>query len=100
MGIPRLRLCYSRVPARDPLSARQDEVHLDLGFHFHGLAIENIGPVAPLAHGIERRRDQQGMAAQGLKILDRAVAADYRPQDYQPLNAYLPRQRGYSGWTR
>jgi hypothetical protein len=31
------------------------------------------------------------MAAQGLKILDRAVAADYRPKDYQPLNPDLPR---------
>src|SRR5208282_1877184 len=34
---------------------RQREVHRDLGFHFDGLVIENVGPVAALADGGDRR---------------------------------------------
>src|SRR5690242_17540074 len=34
------------------LATGQDEIHLHFGFHFHRLAIENIGAVSPLPHGV------------------------------------------------
>src|SRR5208337_839520 len=42
---------------RKRLSSRQREVDRDLGFDFHGFVVQYVRAIAPLADGVDGRRD-------------------------------------------
>src|SRR5258708_10922579 len=85
----------ARAPAPHDISVPcQREVHGDLGFHFYRLIVQDIRPVAPLAHRLNCRLSQHGMASQYFEILDRALLADHRLQYDSALNSRTSRQRG------
>ena len=76
-------------PFDQPSSLREREVHVYLRNNFHSRAVEQCGPVFPLAHGFAGRFDQQGMAADQLEILNPAVAANDRSETNSALDASL-----------
>ena len=57
--------------------AGQREVHRDLSFDFHRFIVQNVRPVAPLAHGVDSRLDQHRMPSHNFKVLNRALLADH-----------------------
>ena len=48
----------------------EGEVHCDLGFYFHRLAVQQVGPVTPLTHRINGRRNKHGMATDRMHTFD------------------------------
>src|SRR5579864_6268440 len=79
-------------PACD-LTAGKREVHLDLRFHFHWLAIQQVGLVFPLLYGFNRRRSQHGMPADQAQVLNVSTLAYLCLQKNRSLDSRLARQR-------
>ena len=59
---------------------------------FYQLAIKNGGPVAPLAHGFERRLEEHGIAAHNFERLHRAIGCNPGMQFDTPFLVNLFRQ--------
>src|SRR6202050_4577009 len=79
-------------PSRS-LASRQGKVHRNFRIHFNRFAIQQIGLVLPLPHGVERTLYQHGMPADQLQVFDGPIFADLRSQNNCSLNARLPCQR-------
>ena len=62
------------------LASRQGEVHRNLRLHLDRFAVQDVRPIAPLAHGIESRFHKHGMSTDNLQVLDATGLADDRPQ--------------------
>src|SRR5882762_2579950 len=75
------------------LAAGQREIHLNLRFHGHRLAIQHVRPVPPLLHGLDRRGGQHRVSADQPQVLNRAVLADFRLQQHGTLDPRLAGQR-------
>src|SRR5271157_4390730 len=75
------------------LAACKREHHVHGGLHFHRLAVQVVGLIAPLLHGFERGRGQHWVSADHVQVLNGTVLADHRLQDDCALNARLTSQR-------
>ena len=71
----------------------QDEVHRDRGGNFHGLAVQKRRLEDPLPYGVQRRIDQQRMAAQHFEFVNPPVGAEHAEQFHGAGNARLLGQR-------
>src|SRR5215471_11874538 len=90
--------CYQQLLPDCPLSleanptdpAKIDSSHLesnlDRGFYFHGLSLDEKGPVAPLLYGADRGVDQFLRAGDYFYIMDPSVFADRRLKQNVPSN--------------
>src|SRR5215471_17963795 len=76
------------------LSSGQCEVHHNRCVDLDWLAVEEVRLVLPLFHGFNCRGSQHRMTADQCQVLDGAVLADHRLQDYLALDARLPGNRG------
>src|SRR5438105_2405891 len=78
----------SEKPARGGgLSAAQVEIDSDRGLYFNRLSVQNVGPVLPLLHRIERRLHQHGMAAHHPQVFDVPTFTDNGVENHRALNA-------------
>src|SRR5712671_6329029 len=84
-------LCLTSVARLRRSIPGQRKVHGDQSLHFNRLIVQNIGPVAPLAHRLNCRPHQHGMARQDFEIFDGACLADHRLQYDCALNTRTAR---------
>ena len=65
------------------------EIHQDLSFDRHGVAVEVVRLVLPLVHSFNRRSSQHCIATDDLEIFDVTGLADGRLQLNRTLDAHL-----------
>src|ERR1035441_1257728 len=68
----------------------QGKDHIHRGFYFNRLAVEQVGPVAPALHGVQRGLLQHRRTARHAQILDGSCLGDGGRQDHRAFSA-----RGY-----
>src|SRR4029077_6536660 len=69
-----------------PLTAAQGEIHLYGGLYFHGFAVQDVRPIAPLTHSFDRRLVQHRRSADGAQVLNGSALADRSLQNHLSLN--------------
>src|SRR2546423_11909797 len=75
------------------LAPGEGKVNLHLRIDFDRLSVQQVGLVLPLLHGLDRGRCQHRMPADQLQVLNGAILADLRLQNYHALNTGLACQR-------
>src|SRR5208283_4898960 len=70
----------------------QRENHVNFGIHFHGVAIEQGGLIAPLPDSVQRGLHEERMARNDRKLLHRAVLTDDGVELNSAADARLARQ--------
>jgi len=63
---------------------RKNHTHLCL--HFHGRSIQYVWFVSPLPNGVDRGRDQERMAADGVQLGNPALRIDERSKEHRSLS--------------
>ena len=71
----------------------QGEIDRDLRFNLHGMAIQQIRPVLPLLHCVERRLRKQRMSGNYGQVSNVTALVDDGVDDDRPLNPLSARIR-------